>query len=628
MAWRNIGKKIGVVLGALAVVAFGVLAIVYYRWSNPIGSGDVEDEAKIAGWDPQKFHHAGDPYFEAMDNGIALDDAETRGRNMWILWTGGNDRFWDAMAPASLGVFDLLKIVTSHPKQLHEGKPYTRDSRWWWLGVVNEPCFDKASGPDPEHFGLWLDVRRKDCPADPFADATKYPGIAIGARGKSIGNGKTLPVGSIYGEPSGIVGLRLFPNPAFDEAAAKTWDPERFYTDPSYYNDPKLVRPYRVGMSCGFCHVGPSPTHPPADPVNPQWADLNATVGAQYLWMDRVFSYDPDFTKGDSNFLDQLLHSYAPGTMNTSLVSTDYIDNPRTMNAVYDLADRLKQSKRWGKQVLQGGELNNKQLPGFFDAPNVSWSPHVLKDGSDSVGALGALNRVYLNIGLFSEEWLTHFIPFFGGKPISPIPIAVAEKNSAYWVSTELGSPDMASYLTRAGQPDLLKNAPGGAEYLTADASVVERGKMVFADTCARCHSSKLPAPAKGLDPSGCAGPGYLDCWKQYWAWTQTDEFKTQMRQIASAPDFTANNFMSSEAWVPVTLLRTNACSPLATNAIANNIWSDFSSSTYKALPSVGSVTVQDPFTGEKSAYAMPAGGRGYIRPPSSSACGRRRRSS
>ena len=54
----------------------------------------------------------------------------------------------------------------------------------------------------------------------------------------------------------------------------------------------------------------------------------------------------------------------------------------------------------------------------------------MLKDGADSVGALGALNRVYLNIGLFSEEWLLHFNPLVGGKPITPIEIAVARKNS------------------------------------------------------------------------------------------------------------------------------------------------------------------------------------------------------
>ena len=47
-----------------------------------------------------------------------------------------------------------------------------------------------------------------------------------------------------------------YPNPAFDQAAADRWDPERYYTDPDYYLDKDLVRPYRVGMSCGFCHVG------------------------------------------------------------------------------------------------------------------------------------------------------------------------------------------------------------------------------------------------------------------------------------------------------------------------------------------------------------------------------------
>ena len=52
----------------------------------------------------------------------------------------------------------------------------------------------------------------------------------------------------------------------------------------------------------------------------------------------------------------------------------------------------------------------------------------MLKDGSDSVGALGALNRVYLNIGLFSEEWLPHFNPLVGGKPITPIEIASAQQ--------------------------------------------------------------------------------------------------------------------------------------------------------------------------------------------------------
>src|SRR5258708_7366742 len=55
----------------------------------------------------------------------------------------------------------------------------------------------------------------------------------------------------------------------------------------------------------------------------------------------------------------------------------------------------------------------------------------------------------------------------------------------------------------------------------------------------------------------------------------------------------------------------------MATNALGGNIWDNFSSQSYKHLPSVGTITVRNPFTGESRPYAMPAGGRGYTRPPS-----------
>ena len=117
--------------------------------------------------------------------------------------------------------------------------------------------------------------------------------MKIGARGKN------LPVWSFYGKATGIVGLRLFPNPDFDEAAEKKWmdeiknNPDGFYTDQKFYNNKHLIRPYRVGMSCGFCHVGPAPSNPPADPENPQWANLNSNPGAQYFWVDRIFIWNP-----------------------------------------------------------------------------------------------------------------------------------------------------------------------------------------------------------------------------------------------------------------------------------------------------------------------------------------------
>ncbi len=603
------------VLVAAGLLLIIVLALLLLPGSGP-QPGKVRDEAMLAGRPASSFAAADEDYFKDMDNGVQLSTDEVKGRNMWLVWSGGNDRFWDVMIQHAFGTFDLLKTISSAP-----GLPYSRDNRWNYFGVINEPCFDKPTAPDPKHFGLWLDQRRTDCPPDPFADAAKYPGVKLGARGS-----EGLPVGSYYGEPTGIIGLRLFPNPDFDEAARKQWDPERFYKDPSYYERKDLVRPYRVGMACGFCHIGPSPTNPPADPEHPEWKNLNSTVGSQYFWFDRVFVWGAD----KANYIFQLLHSYRPGTLDTSLVSTDSIANPRTMNAIYQLGPRLLHAMPFGRELLTDGQLDNKQFNDFvsspplvdlYDKPYV-YTPRVLKDGADSVGALGALNRVYINIGLFSEEWLLHFNAFAGGQRITPIRIADAERNSAYWQATEQQTFYMAQFLVKAGQPDRLADlpAPIRSRYLTDDEVTLDRGKTVFADRCARCHSSKLPDPVVGMQGPGaenCNGPDYLKCWNKYWAWTKTDDFKQKMLAIVKAPDFLKDNYLSSEFRVPVTLLQTNACSPLARNALAGNIWDNFSSQSYKDLPSVGQITVKDPFTGEDRKYPMPAGGRGYTRPPS-----------
>ena len=634
-------KLISILL--LLLVGAGV-GIYYIRWLNHPRFGHVKDEAILAGRGPSSFPAADEDHFRDMDrtkDGV-LDLVKlapepfkekdpnilVKGRNSWLVWTAGNDRLWDTLIYKSAGGLDFLKTLSSHPELLKIDPRYSRDRRWEYLGLVNDPCFEKASGPDPERWGLWLDKRKPDCKPDPFENEQKYPGVKIGSRGTTVG-GKDFPVGSFYGYETGIVGLRLFPNPNFDDAAAKKWDPVKFYTDPAYYNDKSLVRPYRVGMSCGFCHVGPNPINPPADPENPKWENLSSNVGAQYFWIERIFYWEGE----KDNFVWQLFHTSRPGSLDTSFVSTDNINNPRTMNAIYLVKERLEHARRWGQETLTGGQKNNRQfnefipndppnplnfLNNYYAAPNTVWTPRVLKDGADSVGALGALNRVYLNIGTFSEEWLLHFNALVGGKPISPIEIAVARNNSAYFAATENQTPAMALFFLNSTSPHHLKDAPGGAAYLTDDPNQVEHGKEVFAERCARCHSSKAPEPpVPGLDPNGCNGKDYLGCWSKYWEWTKTDDFKQKMKKIVLAPDFLEDNYLSSELRVPVTLLQTNACSPLATNALAGNIWDNFSSQSYKDLPSVGTITWYQPYTGEAKSYVMPSGGRGFTRPPS-----------
>jgi len=438
-----------------------------------------QDEAMRAGRDVSSLQSADEDYFHAMDGGIALTPDEVRGRNNWNVWSAGNDRFWDVISVRSAGTLDFLKTLSSH-----KSLKFSRDNRWKYLGLINEPCFEKASGPDPARFGLWLDKRTTgpDCPPDPFENEQKYPGVRIGSRGEDLnlpsdsapaGWPKTMPVGSYYGYATGVLGLRLFPNPDFDEAAAGAWDPERYYNDASYYDSAKLVKPFRVGMSCGFCHIGPDPLRPPVDPEKPRFENLSSYVGAQYFWVDRIFAWRGDPT----SFMFQLFHTSRPGSLDTSLVSSDNINNPRTMNAVYNLGARLGIAKQFGKERLAHGGLYNKQfndyipsgrLTEFFTAPDTVWTPHVLKDGADSVGALGALNRVFINIGEFSEEWLQHFNPLVGGKRPSPIPIDVARANSAHWQATESQTPDLALFFLKSAVPHHLKDAPGGGAYLTA----------------------------------------------------------------------------------------------------------------------------------------------------------------
>ena len=617
----------------VSLIAVGGIALFVWARDRGPSPGSVQDEALRAGLTADAFRAADEDYFADMDRiaspggpqPLQLTPEEVRGRNTWNVWTAGNDKMWDELGNTSFGALDLLKTISTH-----DSLGYGRQNRWEYLGVVNEPCFEASTAADENHrFGLRLDRRRQspECGSDPFENAAKYPGVAIGSRtAKTLrwrGKDVEFGAGSYYGYATGVVGLRLFPNPNFDQAAADRWDPERYYTDSSYYNDAALVKPYRVGMSCGFCHIGPNPINPPPDPNAPEWQHLSSNVGAQYFWVDRILYWQ----NRPGDFAFQLFHSSRPGTLDTSFISTDNINNPRSMNAMYLLGPRLEQAMRTGREKLAGGGLDNRQindyvssgpLTQFFEKPDTVFTPRVLKDGADSVGVLGALNRVYLNIGTFSEEWLLHFNALVGGKPVTPIEIDVTRRNSAYFAATENQTLDMARFFLRATDPHRLKDAPGGAKYLTETADQLARGRTVFAETCARCHSSKAPMPPPPiLQPDRCAGTTYLDCWNDYWAWTETPAFKEQMRTIANADDFLDGNYLSTELRVPVTLLETNACSPLATNAIGGNIWDNFSSQSYKELPSVGTITWYHPVTGKEQTYHMPAGGRGYTRPPS-----------
>src|SRR5580704_3984985 len=101
--------KVVVWLGVLLTLALAFLLFVIHQSLDSA----VPDDAKAAGKTVADFPQTNSHAFEQMDDGIALGDDERTGRNTWLLWTAGDQVFWDRMARYGLGTADLLKTIDS-----------------------------------------------------------------------------------------------------------------------------------------------------------------------------------------------------------------------------------------------------------------------------------------------------------------------------------------------------------------------------------------------------------------------------------------------------------------------------------------------------------------------------------
>jgi hypothetical protein len=503
---------------------------------------------------------------------------------------------------------------------------------------------------------------------------------------------------AIYGYPSGLFGLRLMLNPDFfgdteNAAKARKYWKERvedtkgqYYTSIQIHSDPKLVRPFRVSMSCGFCHVAPHPLNPPKDPENPEWANLSGIIGGQY--------WDPQPAFGNlvqrPNFLHHFLKSQAPGTIDTSLVSTDQINNTNIINAIFDVPARLERART---KPTEKQSRENLLLPSIED-PETSNNPDgpirerhfpmVLFPGEDSVGVFGALARVPLNIGVFSEQWGRCDNPVLGFTPQRPFRVEVSRANSVYWnVNEKYRVGYMAAFFTlgtrgkvpKSTAPMKLKDAgPQGGVVLPGCSPPPEKvvtlgqaelakdspekraaGRTAFLNNCAICHSSKQP---QGFDlrftremAGGWSKAPIPDAknrmiytlpmdYRDWNAFKQSPSYKDYVQQItglagqSTSPDgydsFIDNNFLANELRIPVTLVGTYAGRALATNAMAGQVWDNYSSATFKELPSVGKIRYFNPYARDAGLVALDPygtndqfddgrthGGPGYFRPAS-----------
>lgn len=574
---------------------------------------------------------------------LEMTEDQIKGRNTWVLWCAGNETFWSWLQQYGYGFADFLKLVDSKE----------RAGRFHKTGLINQPGMGPREAGQSGPWGLHLDEVKALLPN---TDGNNYEGKPLkvydDGRGNQLKSDGVNP--DVYGYPSGIVGIRLFPNPDFNDEAKKRWDAKRYYEDPSYYLDPKLVRPLRVGMSCGVCHVGPHPLNPPVDPENPQWDNLSTTIGSQFLKTQEVFGN----LLGPENLIYHYLRSQQPGTIDTSLTATDHINNANTMTGIFDLPARLQRAQS-NQPEHQSAE--NLRVPTVEDATqetNPRHTPRVLVDGSDSIGAFGALARVYLNIGTYYEEWNRVQNPIVGIHHQKPFSVAAAQANSVFWqVNEKYRTAYLKAFFTHplSTSPmrlaDVARASPephrsiAQAALARSPHEQVVRGREVYVKNCMICHSSKQPegfqlafadqlaepwdaAPAKSWP---LTLPNQFANWE---AFKRSPSYRAYLfsayaiagRAPAEGQDdpFLRDNFMANEVRIPVTLVGTNSARAVGTNAMAGHVWDNFSSDDYKALPAVGSVRTYNPYGGGPSdpgAFALnddykpPAGGPGYYRP-------------
>lgn len=409
-------------------------------------------------------HQGLQPFDYLDDYGVITDAARNaiRGKNTWILWAEGNEVFWNWVQQHGYGLTDFLILLDSRQRGMRFAKS----------GLINQPGMAAQTDPAKRILGLYLDQADGDkIVLKPPTTDSQAPGYGQQTDRQLFEPGDPelyrqtlaqLPKDgvdpNVYGYPSGIVGLRLMPNPDFfgkTEAAQKArsyWQDrvenaknDAYYSDTAVNADPALVRPFRVSMSCAFCHIAPHPLNPPADPENPQWSNLSTTIGDQY-W--RPVSTFTDLKKPES-FLYQFLASQQPGTIDTSLVATDHINNANTITAIFDLPARLARAQQNPPEKQNSSNLLIPQIEDPQPGTNPRHTPRVLIDGSDSVGVFGALSRVYLNIGTYSEEWKRLQNLLIGFTPQQPFAVATAIKQSVYWrTADKYRIPYLAAFFT------------------------------------------------------------------------------------------------------------------------------------------------------------------------------------
>ncbi len=620
---------------AAAVAASAILALLSVNPHLPQARASVPAPAPLAEGHISSVGSAANAATEAIpaeysEDGFHQGEAgltlqARAGREIWFKATAGNERFHTYVFQQRMGVFiDWFRV-------LRDDK---REQRFRTWGLINDPgccapgspgcpakSLDETYGFDwcPGDQDLLKFVGRTGYrdPACDFKDAPPDPNDPKGHQA-----GREDACNLAFGTSTGVMGLRKFPNPRFDPEAWRrlngrmgSWegydrkisdDVSRADSKASRLADGAIEPPFRIGMACGTCHIAFNPLSPPVDPEHPKWENLRGTVGNQYIRISEIM-----VSGMPRDSLEWQVFAHArPGTSDTSAVPTDQINNTGTINALINTAQRPtfkdEEVNRWRKADACPVGANERECWCEPGKPGKCWRRsleketvhHILKGGEDSIGALGAIQRVYFNIGSCAEAcWLNHLTDLrqldptarnFGQTAMDmgqcrrdcPNFRAIEDRAAdvlAFFLSPEGSAADLQ--VARQNQRQAV-NPKARYDYddLVVDLekqfgkNAVSRGRSVFADNCARCHSSgKAPFQAtdfRAIDP------------------------KTGLRA----------DWLGNDQATPVSEVGTNRCRALHSNHMKGHIWEEFASETYRARPPDANIPEPN------------GGGRGYYR--------------
>ena len=232
-----------------------------------------------------------------------------RGQNTWMLWGEGNEAFWGWLQEQGYGLVDFLILLDSRD----------RDQRFKNGGMINQPGMKAQTDPEPDgSSGLYLDeadganIELKQPPAT----STRRPAAAAGPpvdphrppyskplRGRRC---RALPTGCARGCPRTASTRRSTATRAASSACASCRTPtssappgrgarapllargrrrgpsDAYYTDPRSPPTPSWYDPSGSAWRAASATSRRIPLNPPADPEQPDWANLSSIIGNQY----------------------------------------------------------------------------------------------------------------------------------------------------------------------------------------------------------------------------------------------------------------------------------------------------------------------------------------------------------